>query len=107
MVNYRRETTGRVITGRMAMRDCGSLAAEAECLLFVFGDKADRGNTHHAAAALAVVQRPLHLPHLLAAQRRQTGVARRAAALQAVHTDQPAIHLVFRKMRPAPLTLRA
>src|SRR5262249_36102788 len=93
--------------GRVAVCDGRSFAAETEGLLFVFSHQADRRHTHHAAAALAVIQRPLHLAHLLAAQRRQTGVARSAAAVQAWSPDQPAVHLVLREMRPAPLALRA
>src|SRR5215831_14938964 len=107
MANNRRETTGRVITGRMTVRDGCRFAANVKGLLFIFGDQADRRHTHHAAAALAVVQRRLHRAHLLAAQRRQTGIARSAAAVQAFHSDQPTVHLVFREMRPTPLTLRA
>src|SRR5262249_9106917 len=107
MVNNRRETTSRVITGRMTVRDGRRFAANVKGLLFIFGDQADRRHTHHAAAALAVVQRRLQPPPLFAAQRRQTCIARSAAAVQTIHSDQPAVHLVFRELRPTLLTLRA
>src|SRR5262249_22790980 len=91
MVNDRRETTGGVIAGRVAVRDGSSFAAETEGPLFVFGHQADRRHAHHAAAALAVIQRPLHRAHLLAAQRRQTGIARRGgcASLSLRSTSRP------------------
>ena len=93
---------GGQVPGGVAVGERGDVAGELETIVCVSrAEQADRCDAHHAATALAVVERPIDGAGAGREERRDAGGAGGSPMVKAIDRDEPAVGIA----RPAAASL--